>query len=279
MLQVNDLSKVYKGGFFSKDKLTAVESVSFQIKKGDCFGIIGESGSGKTTIGKIVAGLLKPTSGELYIDGKNILKNSEMKTSNFRRRVQMIFQEPDGVMDPRWKIERSMMEPLDIHFSLNRNQKIEKVNYWLETVGLTPEHLERYPFELSGGQLQRLAFARALSMEPDLIIADEPTSSLDVSVQAQILTLMKKIQKRYELTILFITHDLYVARQMCSEIAVMQNGRFVETGSAEGVFDHPQEKYTQMLIDSQLPLDFSVRKKLEYTGECYDGKFCRNYCK
>lgn len=263
MLQVNDLSKVYKGGVFSKTTLKAVENTSFHIKKGDCFGIIGESGSGKSTIGKIVAGLLKPTTGELYINGRNMLKNNELKTSDFRRRVQMIFQEPDGVMDPRWKIERSMMEPLDIHFSLNQKEKMRKVNYWLETVGLSPEHLDRYPFELSGGQLQRLAFARALSMEPDLIIADEPTSSLDVSVQAQILTLMKEIQKKCELTILFITHDLYVARQMCSEMAVMQNGRFVETGSSEMVFDHPQEKYTKMLIDSQLPLDFSVRKKLK----------------
>ena len=263
MLQASDLSKVYKSGAFSKSTLTAVENASFHIKKGDCFGIIGESGSGKTTIGKIVAGLLKPTTGELYINGRNMLKNNELKTSDFHRRVQMIFQEPDGVMDPRWKIERSMMEPLDIHFSLNRKEKMEKVNYWLEMVGLSPEHLDRYPFELSGGQLQRLAFARALSLEPDLIIADEPTSSLDVSVQAQILTLMKKIQKKCELTILFITHDLYVARQMCTEMAVMQNGRFVETGSSEMVFDHPQEKYTKMLIDSQLPLDFSVRKKLK----------------
>lgn len=263
MLQVNDLSKVYKGGVFSKTTLTAVENASFRIKKGDCFGIIGESGSGKTTIGKIVAGLLKPTTGELYINGRNMLENNESKTLDFRRRVQMIFQEPDGVMDPRWKIERSMLEPLDIHFSLTPKEKKVKVNYWLETVGLSPEHLDRYPFELSGGQLQRLAFARALSMEPDLIIADEPTSSLDVSVQAQILTLMKAIQKKCELTILFITHDLYVARQMCSEMAVMQNGRFVETGSSEMVFDHPREKYTKMLIDSQLPLDFTVRKKLE----------------
>lgn len=263
MLQVSDLSKVYKSGVFSKSTLKAVENASFRIKKGDCFGIIGESGSGKTTIGKIVAGLIKPTTGEFYINGRNMLENNESKTLDFRRRVQMIFQEPDGVMDPRWKIERSMLEPLDIHFSLTQKEKKVKVNYWLETVGLSPEHLDRYPFELSGGQLQRLAFARALSMEPDLIIADEPTSSLDVSVQAQILTLMKEIQKKCELTILFITHDLYVARQMCSEMAVMQNGRFVETGSSEMVFDHPREKYTKMLIDSQLPLDFTVRKKLE----------------
>lgn len=267
MLQVNDITMVYKSGFFTKSTLTAVENASFQIEKGECFGIIGESGSGKTTIGKMVSGLLKPTTGEICINGKNVLNGTSSKSLDFRRRVQMIFQEPDGVMDPRWKIGRSMLEPLDIHFSLTRKEKQDKVNYWLETVGLNPEHLDRYPFELSGGQLQRLAFARALSLEPDLIIADEPTSSLDVSVQAQILTQMKEIQQKYNLTILFITHDLYVARQMCSEIAVMHNGKFVETGKVESVFCHPQEEYTKMLIDSQLPPDLSVRKKFINVGE------------
>lgn len=267
MLQVNDLSMVYKSGFFTRSTLSAVNNVSFQIKKGECFGIIGESGSGKTTVGKIVAGLLRPTSGNICINGKSVLNGQDSISSDFRRRVQMIFQEPDGVMDPRWKIERSMLEPLDIHFSLSRQEKLNKVNHWLETVGLSPEHLDRYPFELSGGQLQRLAFARALSLEPDLIIADEPTSSLDVSVQAQILTLMKEIQQKYDLTILFITHDLYVARQMCSEIAVMHNGRFVEKGTIESVFEHPDEEYTKTLIHSQLPPNLSVRSKIICRGE------------
>ena len=204
MLTVNNVTKVYKSGFFTKSSLTAVDHASFHIKKGECFGIIGESGSGKTTIGKMVIGLLPPTEGEILMNGENIYTSKAVKSLEFRKRVQMIFQEPDGVLDPRWKIGKSMMEPYKIHCKISRDEMMDKILYWLEIVGLSKEHLDRYPFELSGGQLQRLAFARAMSLDPDLIVADEPTSSLDVSVQAQILTMMKDIQQKYNQTILTV---------------------------------------------------------------------------
>lgn len=262
MLTVNNLTKVYSSGFFNKSSLLAVDHANFHISKGECFGIIGESGSGKTTIGKMVIGLLPPTEGEILINGQNIYQGTATKTRDFHRRVQMIFQEPDGVLDPRWKIRKSMMEPYQIHSKLSQAEMLDKICYWLEIVGLSPEHLERFPFELSGGQLQRLAFARALAMEPDLIVADEPTSSLDVSVQAQILCLMKKIQEKYNQTILYITHDLYVARQMCENVAVMQKGKLIETGTSQEVFDHPQHDYTKKLLMAQLPPDMTSREKI-----------------
>ena len=262
MLMADNLTKVYHSGFFTKSTLKAVDRVSFEIPRGECFGIIGESGSGKTTIGKMVLGLVNPTEGNVLIDGKNIYREKYVKSLNFRREVQMIFQEPDGVFDPRWKIGKSMMEPFNIHTKMSRNEKTERIEHWLKIVGLSNEHLDRYPFELSGGQLQRLAFARALALNPKLIVADEPTSSLDVSVQAQILTLMREIQEKYELTILYITHDLYVARQMCKSIAVMKKGEFVEMGNAEEVFRNPQHEYTKNLLEAQLPPDMSSRKKI-----------------
>ena len=257
MLTVNNVTKVYKSGFFTKSSLTAVDHASFHIKKGECFGIIGESGSGK-----MVIGLLPPTEGEILMNGENIYTSKAVKSLEFRKRVQMIFQEPDGVLDPRWKIGKSMMEPYKIHCKISRDEMMDKILYWLEIVGLSKEHLDRYPFELSGGQLQRLAFARAMSLDPDLIVADEPTSSLDVSVQAQILTMMKDIQQKYNQTILYITHDLYVARQMCENVAVMQKGKLIEQGSSQQVFECPQHEYTKNLLAAQLPPDMTSREKI-----------------
>ena len=261
MLEVNNVTKKFKSSFFNKKMFTAVDNVSFHINEGESFGIIGESGSGKSTIGKMIINLYKPNEGEIKIDGKNIIKNKYTKTIEFKKQVQMIFQEPDGVFDPKWKIKKSMLEPYNIHTKLSHDEKMEKIIHWLEIVGLSKEHLDRYPFELSGGQLQRLSFARVLMLEPKLIIADEPTSSLDVSVQAQVLTLMREIQQRLNLTILYVTHDLYLARQMCDRIAVMQKGKFVEQGRSDEVFDNPKEDYTKRLINAQLPPDMSSKEK------------------
>ena len=278
MLEVNNVTKKFKSSFFNKKMFTAVDNVSFHINEGESFGIIGESGSGKSTIGKMIINLYKPNEGEIKIDGKNIIKNKFTKTLEFKKQVQMIFQEPDGVFDPKWKIKKSMLEPYNIHTKLSHikksmlepynihtklshDEKMEKIIHWLEIVGLSKEHLDRYPFELSGGQLQRLSFARVLMLEPKLIIADEPTSSLDVSVQAQVLTLMREIQQRLNLTILYVTHDLYLARQMCDRIAVMQKGKFVEQGRSDEVFDNPKEDYTKRLINAQLPPDLTSKEK------------------
>ena len=262
MLTVNQLTKVYNSGFFQKTSLKAVDGACFHIPKGHCFGIIGESGSGKTTIGKMVAGLLGPTAGTVEIGGVNIFEKRYYKKLDFHRHIQMIFQEPDGVFDPRWKLEKSMMEPYRLHTHMSTKEIRRDVMQWLETVGLSEEHLGRYPFELSGGQLQRLAFARAMSMQPDLIVADEPTSSLDVSVQAQILTMMKDLQQKYNQTILFITHDLYVARQVCEQVAVMQEGKLIEQGSAQQVFEAPRHAYTREILEAQLPPDLTSREKI-----------------
>lgn len=240
---------------------TAVDNVSFVINEGECFGIIGESGSGKSTIGKMIINLYTPNEGEIKIDGQNIIKSKYSKTLEFKKHIQMIFQEPDGVFDPKWKIKKSMLEPYNIHTKLSYEEKMSKIKHWIEIVGLSEEHLDRYPFELSGGQLQRLSFARVLMLEPKLIIADEPTSSLDVSVQAQVLTLMRDVQKKLNLTILYITHDLYLARQMCDRVAVMQKGKFVEQGKSDEVFDSPKEDYTKRLLDAQLPPDMTSKEK------------------
>jgi peptide/nickel transport system ATP-binding protein/oligopeptide transport system ATP-binding protein len=259
MLSVSNLSKVYSGDFFSRASVKAVDGVSFNVPRGECFGLIGSSGSGKTTVGKIIAGLINPSGGKVLIDGKDIFVERYARTLDFKRRVQMIFQEPDGVMDPKWKIAKSMMEPYNIHFTMKRSEKLSKAKHWLSVVGLAPEHLSRYPGEMSGGQLQRLALARAMALEPEIIVADEPTSSLDVSVQAQMLEIMKSLQERYSLTIVYITHDLYLARRICDSIAVMRNGRVVETGTTDRVFSAPSDVYTKEMLAACLPPDMSAR--------------------
>jgi peptide/nickel transport system ATP-binding protein/oligopeptide transport system ATP-binding protein len=263
MLFVRNLSKTYTSGLFTRSYTKAVDGVSFRVRRGEFFGIIGESGSGKTTVGKIITGLLDPSEGEVLISGRNIFSRRYNRTLKFKRRVQMIFQEPDGVMDPKWKIAKSMTEPYNLHFTMKRPEKLARVKHWISVMGLDPGHLGRYPNELSGGQLQRLAFARAMALEPDLIVADEPTSSLDVSVQAQMLGLMKDIQRQYQLTIVYITHDLYLARRICDSIAVMRDGRFLEIGPAEKIFSDPADEYTKELLRACLPPDMSARDAMD----------------
>lgn len=250
MLEAVGLKKDFESGIFRRKSISAVENVSFSIKKGESLGLVGESGSGKTTIGKLVAGLIAPTGGQVFLNGQDIfkLKPSEMK--KFRRKVQMIFQDPDSTLDPRWKIERSMAEPFKLHRLLPETEIFGRVRELMSIVGLHPEHLNRYPFELSGGQLQRISLARVLALKPELIVADEPTSALDVSVQAQILTLFKELQHKYKLTVLFITHDLYVARQMCDRIAVVHRGRIVEQGITGEVLENAAHPYTRSLLDT-----------------------------
>lgn len=260
MLKAVGLKKIFYNGIFRRKSISAVDNVSFNIKKGESLGLIGESGSGKTTIGKLITRLVEPTGGQVYINGRDIFKLKPSELKKFRQKVQMIFQEPDSALNPRWKIAKSMAEPFKLHRLAPDAEIHKRVRELINIVGLHVEHLNRFPFELSGGQLQRISLARVLALEPELIVADEPTSSLDVSVQAQILCLLKELQQRYKLTILFISHDLNVARRMCDRVAVMYRGTIVEEGSTETVFEKARHPYTRSLLDALLIPDPDIRR-------------------
>lgn len=253
MLETCGLTKTYRSGILRRSATVAVENISFSMATGQCYGLIGESGSGKSTTGRLVAGLTSPTKGRVLINNRDIFKIRGTGYKVLRRKVQMVFQEPDGSLDPRWKVSRSLAEPFKLHRLLPEGKVAERVRELLYIMGLQSEHLNRYPFELSGGQLQRISLARALALEPELLVADEPTSSLDVSVQAQILSILRDLQQQLTLSILLITHDLYVARQMCHRVAVMYRGVIVEEGETEFVFERPGHPYTRLLLDSLLP--------------------------
>ncbi|RJX24764.1 MAG: ATP-binding cassette domain-containing protein [Dethiobacter sp.] len=276
MLEAVNLSKSFYYGLFQRNKNDAVKNVSFKIKKGETLCLLGESGCGKTTAGMMIAGLIKPTSGMVLYRKENIFKYRPKELKKFRTRLQIIFQDPDTVLNPRWIIEKSLSEPLRIHGLANGKESRDRIMELIETVGLSHEHLNRYPFELSGGQLQRIILARALLLKPDFIVADEPTSSLDVSVQAQILTIFKELQKKFQLSCLFITHDLHVARCIADRIAVMYKGTMLEEGNAEDIFSNPVHPYTRGLLDSLIipdpeavhPLDSNIpiTSDRNYTG-------------
>ncbi|SFH15449.1 peptide/nickel transport system ATP-binding protein [Desulfotomaculum arcticum] len=271
MLEAAGLTKIYRSGILRWDKTVAVEDISFTITKGQCYGLIGESGSGKSTVGRLVAGLTLPSSGSVLMNGRNISGMGAADRKIHRSKVQMIFQEPDGSLDPRWKTSRSLAEPFRLHQLLPEGKITGRVKELLNIIGLHSEHLNRYPFELSGGQLQRISLARALALETELIVADEPTSSLDVSVQAQILCLLKELQQKLNLAILFITHDLYVARQMCQRVAVMYRGTVVEEGDTEFVLAQPAHPYTRLLLESLLIPDPDARKNRVGTMRRFNG--------
>ena len=249
MLEVIDLEKRFSsGGMLKKKYFKAVDRVSFRIDRGETFGLVGESGCGKTTAGKLTLRLIEPTSGKIVFDGIDItrLKTKEMR--KIRPRMQMIFQDPDASLDPRMKIERCIAEPLRLRGGLGKGEIEGRVVDLIETVGLSPEHAHRYPYQMSGGQNQRVVLARALASNPDLIVADEPTSGLDVSVQAQILKLMKELKEGLELTTMFITHDLEVVRYMSDRMAVMYRGKILEMGETEEIFSRPRHPYSKLLI-------------------------------
>jgi len=227
MIKVKNLKKYFYSGIFRKRIIKAVDNVSFEIKEGETLGLVGESGSGKTTIGKTILRLIEPTSGEIFFNDINVrkLKGNELK--DIRKKMQIIFQNPESALNPRMKIYDSLKEPLRIHKLCNKREEKKRILELIEDVSLDKEILNRYPHELSGGQIQRIVLARVLTLNPKFIIADEPTSMLDVSVQAQILNLMKKLQREFKLTYLFISHDLDVVKWMSDEIIEIDNGRIV----------------------------------------------------
>lgn len=256
LIQVKDLKKYYpvKTGIIPHvtDYVKAVDGVSFSIYEGEILGLVGESGCGKTTIGKQLVGLERPTEGAILYRGMDVLNWTSKERSVYRTKIQMIFQDPYSSLNPRKHIYEILSSPMLYH-GISTKQTVEKdVKELLEMVGMSQSALGRYPHEFSGGQRQRIGIARALSLKPEFIVCDEPVSALDVSVQAQILNLLKDLQKELHLTLLFIGHGLGAVHYVSDRIAVMQNGRIVEMGDAKAIFHHPQQEYTKMLLNSIL---------------------------
>jgi len=253
LVQIKNLSKTFNDSFFtesSKNSITAVNDVSFNIKEGQSFGLVGESGSGKSTIAKMIVNLFRPSSGDIYFDNVCITKiKSNKEMLKFRKQIQMIFQDPYSSLNGRLKVKDIVSEPIKLHNPLITSKDIDSYIYdLLESVELTQQSAERYPHEFSGGQRQRISIARALATQPRLLVCDEPTSALDVSIQAQILNLLKDLQEQLNLTILFISHDLPVVRQMCDRIAVLKNGKLCENSMTEELFNNPNHEYTKELL-------------------------------
>jgi peptide/nickel transport system ATP-binding protein len=253
LIQIKDLNKSFDDNFFTeslKDSVMAVNNVSFNIKEGESFGLVGESGSGKSTIAKMIVNLFKPSGGDIFFDNICVTKikdNTEMM--KFRKQIQMIFQDPYSSLNGRLKVKDIVSEPIKLHNpSISRNDLNSYVFDLLESVELTQNSADRYPHEFSGGQRQRISIARALATQPRLLVCDEPTSALDVSIQAQILNLLKDLQEQLNLTILFISHDLPVVRQMCDRIGVLRDGKLCEVSNTEDLFLKPQHDYTKELL-------------------------------
>ena len=265
-LEIKDLKVHYpiRGGFFNKiiDHVLAVDGVDMVIEKGNAYGLIGESGSGKSTIGKAIIGLEKITSGEVIFDGKTLTKKMVRKDKEFTRDVQMIFQDNMASLDPKKRVIDIIAEPLRNFEKMTVTEERKRVLELLDIVGMPGDALYKYSFEFSGGQRQRIGVARAISLNPRLIIADEPVSALDLSVQAQVLNFMKKIQKDMGLSYLFISHDLGVVKHMCDYINIMYRGRLVERGTKEDIYKDPQHIYTKRLIAAIPETDPRLKEQL-----------------
>ncbi|WHY34439.1 ATP-binding cassette domain-containing protein [Cytobacillus firmus] len=252
LLQVNNLKKHFSMG--KGQTLKAVDDVSFHIKQGETFGIVGESGCGKSTAGRTIIGLYNRTEGEVLYEGKNVHNMTEKERFAFHRKMQMIFQDPYASLNPRSTVQEIISEPMEVHgLYPNKRERLERVYQLLEDVGLNRDHANRYPHEFSGGQRQRIGIARALALDPEFIIADEPISALDVSVQAQVVNLLKGLQKKKGLTYLFIAHDLSMVKHISDRIGVMYLGHLVELTTSENLYKNPLHPYTQALL-SAIPI-------------------------
>jgi oligopeptide/dipeptide ABC transporter ATP-binding protein len=285
LLEINNLKTYFPvyGGIFRRIKgyIKAVDNVSFTLKKGEIFGLVGESGCGKSTIGRSIVRLYKPNHGDMFLNNSICTNNNEIKNYKinlsklsrkeilpFRKNIQMIFQDPFSSLNPRYTVMDIIEEPLKIHISKNRHENEEKVFKLLKKVGLSEEHAFRFPHEFSGGQRQRIGIARALATNPELIIADEPVSALDVSIQAQVINLIQDLQEEFKMTYLFIAHDLSVVRHITQRVAIMYLGNIVEIGNVKEIYNDPRHPYTKALLSSIPSIDPKNRsKKQTLTGE------------
>ncbi|MCA1584729.1 MAG: ATP-binding cassette domain-containing protein [Acidobacteria bacterium] len=253
LVEVRNLVKHFTrgGGLFrAKTVVRAVDDVSFSIEEGETFGLVGESGSGKSTTGRCMLRLIEPSSGQVRFRGEDVLGFSSARMRAARREMQMVFQDPYSSLNPRMRARTIVEEPLVIHKLGSRGQRRERVAELFRLVGLDPAHLERFPHEFSGGQRQRIGVARALALNPSFVIADEPVSALDVSIQAQVINLLMDLQQQLRLTYLFIAHDLRLVRHICTRVAVMYLGRIVELAQTAALFAEPRHPYTRALLSA-----------------------------
>ncbi len=258
LLEVKGLKKYFplqKGWRRERTYVRAVDGIDLSIYRGEVLGLVGESGCGKTTVGRLILKLIEPTEGEILFEGKNLSRLDKKEIHPLRRSLQIIFQDPFASLNPRMTVAEIVGRPMEIHGLVDRSGRDEKVAQLLESVGLQKEHLYRYPHEFSGGQRQRIGIARALATQPKLIVADEPTSALDVSVQAQILNLMKELKEAFGLTYLFISHNIGVIQHLSDRVAVMYLGKVVEMGKKKDLFQSPMHPYTKALLAAVPTLD------------------------